>query len=182
MWGLLNIEKTRCRFSFCVNCQLAIQTEEVLSKVCSHLYIYVFLMLRKILCKYNVRGHCFVFPYLGLLHCLSRYVTPLSQLLEHVDQVDHSDQWPCWGLGPSSPCFTHWPRRHHWREQKSIDIWERERCSRMGVQIETVKTRPVFILITSELTQSDCSIVHLYRFSYVACGMHFSLWGTLCSR
>lgn len=58
-----------------------------------------------------------VAPYLGLLHCLSRYVTPLSQLREQLVQDDHSDQWPCWGLGPSSPFFTHWPRRHHWKNK-----------------------------------------------------------------
>lgn len=57
-----------------------------------------------------------VFLYLGLLHCLSRKVTPLSQLREQPDQDDHSDHWPCWGLGPSSPCFTHWPLRHHWKK------------------------------------------------------------------
>lgn len=64
--------------------------------------------------------------YLGLLHCLSRYVTPLSQLREQLVHDDHSDHWPCWGLGPSSPFFTHWPRRHHW-EIKILHIIKRKK-------------------------------------------------------
>lgn len=75
--------------------------------------------------------------YLGLLHSLSRYVTPLSQLREHADQEDHSDHWPCWGLGPSSPCLTHWPLRHHWMKAGRGIV--SGRVKDRGTQVHTFK-------------------------------------------
>jgi hypothetical protein len=67
----------------------------------------------------QAKGQCFpkaVFlwePYLGLLQCLSWYLTPPPQVREHSDHFDQADHWPCIGRGPSSPNFTHWPCRHH---------------------------------------------------------------------
>lgn len=94
----------------------------------------------------------YISPYLGLLHCLSRYVTPLWQLLEHVVQDDHSDQWPCWGLGPSSPCFTHWPLRHHWRWRAREIMSGREKGSgreehTRELKSDCQKLRPDMVMI-----------------------------------
>lgn len=53
-------------------------------------------------------------PYLGLLQCLSWYLTPPPQVREHSDHFVQADHWPWMGRGPCSPNFTHWPCRHHW--------------------------------------------------------------------
>lgn len=54
-----------------------------------------------------------VVGYLGLLHDLSRYMTPPPQVREQSDHSDHPDHWPCTALGPWSPNLTHCPLRHH---------------------------------------------------------------------
>lgn len=55
--------------------------------------------------------------YLGLVQFRSRCDMPPPHVLEHDDHLDHSDQPPWIGLGPSSPYFTHWPPRHHCNRQ-----------------------------------------------------------------
>lgn len=66
--------------------------------------------------KIPLKSQVFLEPYLGLLQCLSWYLTPPPQVREHSDHFDQADHWPWMGRGPSSPSFTHWPCRHHCRK------------------------------------------------------------------
>lgn len=97
---------------------------------------------------------------LGLLQCLSREVTPLSQLLEHADQDDQSDHWPCWGLGPSSPRFTHWPLRHHWTKAGSGVMSGQVKRRAEHVGEPTLSSNQLFIVTMTycQRTEEACAL------------------------
>lgn len=97
---------------------------------------------------------------LGLLQCLSRQVTPLSQLLEQADQDDQSDHWPCWGLGPSSPRLTHWPLRHHWTKAGSGVMSGKVKRTAEPVEEPTLSSNQLFIFMITycQRTEEACAL------------------------
>ena len=75
-------------------------------------------------------------PYLGLLQCLSWYLTPPPHVREHSDHFDQADHWPWTGRGPSSPSLTHWPCRHHCEN----NVWHSETSWESGQRLDTCGT------------------------------------------
>lgn len=59
--------------------------------------------------------------HLGLLHSRSADCTPVPQVLEQWDQVDHCPQ-PPFTVSGSLPTITHSPEIHHWREKQLISL------------------------------------------------------------
>lgn len=69
--------------------------------------------------KVPLKSQIFLEPYLGLLQCLSWYLTPPPHVREHSDHFDQADHWPWMGRGPRSPSLTHWPCRHHCKRTRN---------------------------------------------------------------